>query len=62
MAWRTAARPLEILPQSTVWDLHRRMEENPQLLILDVRQPGGMERESHRGRSAHYRSRAAEPD
>jgi hydroxyacylglutathione hydrolase len=40
MAWRTAARPLEILPQSTVWDLHRRMEENPQLLILDVRQPG----------------------
>ena len=40
MAWRTAAKPLEILPQWTVWDLHQRLEQDPKLLILDVRQPG----------------------
>jgi hydroxyacylglutathione hydrolase len=40
MAWRTAAKPLEILPQWTVWDLHHQLEQNPELVILDVRQPG----------------------
>ena len=40
MEWRTAAKPLEILPQWTVWDLHQQLEQNPQLMILDVRQPG----------------------
>jgi hydroxyacylglutathione hydrolase len=38
-AWRMAAKPLETLPQWTVWQLHERLEKNPNLLVLDVRQP-----------------------
>jgi hydroxyacylglutathione hydrolase len=40
MESRTAAKPLEILLQWTVWDLQQQLERNPQLVILDVRQPG----------------------
>jgi hydroxyacylglutathione hydrolase len=40
MAWRTAAKPLEILPQWTVWDLHQQLQQGKPLTILDVRQPG----------------------
>lgn len=39
-AWRTAAKPLVILPQWTVWDLHQRLRQDPRLVVLDVRQPG----------------------
>ena len=39
MAWRTAAKPLELLPQWTVWDLHQRVEQDSPV-VLDVRQPG----------------------
>src|SRR5439155_8536894 len=38
-AWRTAAKELEPLPQWTVWDLQRQIEEDTDLFILDVRQP-----------------------
>lgn len=40
MAWRTAAKPLEILPQWTVWQLHESLEKDRELMVLDVRQPG----------------------
>jgi hydroxyacylglutathione hydrolase len=40
MAWRTAAKPIEILPQWTVRQLEERLRENPKLLVVDVRQPG----------------------
>jgi hydroxyacylglutathione hydrolase len=40
MAWHTAAKPLEILPQWTVWQLHQRLQQDPELMVLDVRQPG----------------------
>jgi hydroxyacylglutathione hydrolase len=39
LAWRTAARPLATLTQWTVWDLQDRIEREPKLVILDVRQP-----------------------
>ena len=38
-AWRTAARVMAVLPQWTVWELHRQLEGDRQLLVLDVRQP-----------------------
>ena len=38
-AWRTAARELEQLPQWTVWELQRQIEQDPDLFVLDVRQP-----------------------
>ena len=40
MGWRTAAKPIEILPQWTVWQLHERLEKDRELTVLDVRQPG----------------------
>lgn len=40
MAWRTAAKPLEILRQWTIWDLHQQLQQGNPLTILDVRQPG----------------------
>ena len=40
MAWRTAANPIETLPQATVEQLHDGLEKNSELLVLDVRQPG----------------------
>ena len=40
MAWRTAAKPLAMLPQWTVWQLHERLEKDRELTVLDVRQPG----------------------
>jgi hydroxyacylglutathione hydrolase len=40
MAWRTAARPIESLPQWTVWQLYDRLKKDPELIVLDVRQPG----------------------
>jgi hydroxyacylglutathione hydrolase len=40
MAWRTAAKPVEILPQWTVRQLEERLRREPKLLVLDVRQPG----------------------
>lgn len=40
MAWRTAAKPLQSLPQWTVRDLRKRIEsDGGDLLVLDVRQP-----------------------
>lgn len=38
-AWRTAARPLETLPQWTVWELNDRLRTTQGLRTLDVRQP-----------------------
>lgn len=38
-AWRTAAKPIEILPLWSVHDLHRERERDRHLLVLDVRQP-----------------------
>jgi hydroxyacylglutathione hydrolase len=40
MTWRTAAKPIEMLPQWTVWQLRERLEKDRQLIVLDVRQPG----------------------
>jgi len=40
MAWRTAANPIEFLPQSTVWELSDRLQKSHDLIVLDVRQPG----------------------
>ena len=40
MAWRTAAKPIETLTQSTIAQLHDRLQKNSGLLVLDVRQPG----------------------
>jgi hydroxyacylglutathione hydrolase len=39
LAWRTAAKPLESLPQWTVWDLRKQIESDRDLIVLDVRQP-----------------------
>lgn len=39
MSWRTGAKPIETLPQWTVWDLRDRMASERDLLVLDVRQP-----------------------
>lgn len=38
-AWRTAGNPIDRMPQWTVWDLHRQLEQTPDLVVLDVRQP-----------------------
>lgn len=38
-AWRTDGRPIEMLPQWSVHDLRRAIEQEPKLLVLDVRQP-----------------------
>jgi hydroxyacylglutathione hydrolase len=38
-AWRTAGKPLDQMPQWTVWDLHTQLEQGRDLLVLDVRQP-----------------------
>ncbi|WP_338053528.1 rhodanese-like domain-containing protein [Rhabdochromatium marinum] len=40
LAWRTAGKAIEILPQWTVRQLGRAVENNKDLLVLDVRQPG----------------------
>ena len=37
-AWRTAAKPIETLPQITVFELHERLQRG-ELSLLDVRQP-----------------------
>jgi hydroxyacylglutathione hydrolase len=39
-AWRTSGRELEILTQWTVHDLQCAVDDDPDLLVLDVRQPG----------------------
>lgn len=39
-AWRTAAKPLQILEQWTVFDLEQQLQDNKKLVVLDVRQPG----------------------
>jgi hydroxyacylglutathione hydrolase len=38
-AWRTAGKELALLPQWTIWDLHKRLEQDSSLFVLDVRQP-----------------------
>ncbi|HSH30889.1 MAG TPA: rhodanese-like domain-containing protein [Thiohalobacter sp.] len=38
-AWRTAGRPIEVLPQWTVNDLHEQLDRQDGLIVLDVRQP-----------------------
>ncbi|HBP86774.1 MAG: MBL fold metallo-hydrolase [Nitrospira sp.] len=39
-AWRTAAKPLHMLPQWSVWDLQQHLQKDSDLEVLDVRQPG----------------------
>jgi hydroxyacylglutathione hydrolase len=39
LAWRTAGRPIDVLPQWTVHELRRAIEQERDLLVLDVRQP-----------------------
>ncbi len=39
LAWRTAAKPFETLPQWSVWDLEERIKRDMNLVIIDVRQP-----------------------
>lgn len=39
LAWRTSGRDIEILPQWTVQDLRRNLDQNRELVVLDVRQP-----------------------
>jgi len=38
-AWRTSGRPLAFLSQWTAQDLYRELERDPDLVVLDVRQP-----------------------
>ncbi len=38
LAWRTAALPIRIMPEWTVWDLETKMKDR-HVLVLDVRQP-----------------------
>jgi hydroxyacylglutathione hydrolase len=38
-AWRTSGREIAALPQWTASDLRRRLERDPDILVLDVRQP-----------------------
>ncbi len=39
-AWRTAAKPMRMMTEWTVWELSERLEGEPKLTVLDVRQPG----------------------
>ena len=39
LTWRTAGKPIDVLPQWTVRDLRRALREQSDLLLLDVRQP-----------------------
>lgn len=39
-AWRTAAKPLHMLPQWSVWDLQQHLQQDTDLEVLDIRQPG----------------------
>ena len=39
-AWRTAAKPLQMMPQWSVRDLQQHLQKGSDLEILDVRQPG----------------------
>ena len=39
LAWRTAGKPIDVLPQWTVRELRRAMDRERDLLVLDVRQP-----------------------
>lgn len=39
-AWRTAGKPIEVMRQWTVHDLHDNLARDPDLFVLDVRQPG----------------------
>ena len=38
-AWRTSGKEMEVLPQWTIHDLKRQLEREPDLVVLDVRQP-----------------------
>lgn len=38
-AWRTAAKPIQMLPQWSVQDLNHQLQKDPNLQVLDVRQP-----------------------
>ena len=38
-AWRTAGKPIEVLPQWTVHQLRQALDKDRDLLVLDVRQP-----------------------
>ena len=51
-AWRSAAREVEVMPQWTVYDLKRELEQNPELMVLDVRQPAEWT-EGHIPRAEH---------
>jgi hydroxyacylglutathione hydrolase len=39
LAWRTAGKPIDVLPQWTVRDLHSAIQHERDLFVLDVRQP-----------------------
>ena len=43
LSWRTAGKPIDVLPQWTVRDLRRELHEQSDLLLLDVRQPAEWE-------------------
>ncbi|MBK1620792.1 MBL fold metallo-hydrolase [Lamprobacter modestohalophilus] len=38
-AWRTAGKPIDVLPQWTVQQLRRALDQDRDLVVLDVRQP-----------------------
>lgn len=52
LAWRTAAFPLEITRQWNVWELESGLKQNPDLLVVDVRQPQEWAKGHIKG--AHY--------
>ncbi|MBK1705234.1 MBL fold metallo-hydrolase [Halochromatium glycolicum] len=39
LAWRTAGKPIDVLPQWTVRELRQALDKDRDLLVLDVRQP-----------------------
>jgi hydroxyacylglutathione hydrolase len=39
MAWRTAAKEVDMLPQWTVWELQEQLRKGKNLAVVDVRQP-----------------------
>ena len=39
LAWRTAGKPIQVLPQWTIWQLRDELQKRGDLTVLDVRQP-----------------------
>lgn len=51
-AWRTDGRPIEVLPQWSVFDLQARLDSDDSLTVLDVRQPNEWQ-DGHMHRAMH---------